>query len=64
MLNNLKTIVEAQLETPTGGGKSHAKNTSDVLVSLASVCNCLGRMGAGAGSDALRNRRAPAQPRA
>jgi len=56
MLNNLKTIVEAHLGSADGEGAVHAKNTSDVLVSLASVCNCLGRMVAGAGSDALRFR--------
>ena len=94
LLNNLSTIVAAQLESPGGGGaarasntnpnpnanpnpnlnpnpnpnpnpspspsptptsnQERASNTTNVLVSLASVCNCLGRMLAGAGSDLVR----------
>ena len=47
--NHVEYIVSAQL-----GPHGDAKSTSDALISLFSVCNCLGRLGAGLGSDALR----------
>ena len=53
--NNLQELVDAQLATP-GGGLESAKRASDTLTNLFSVMNCLGRLGAGLGADALRGR--------
>ena len=39
LLNNLSTIVTAQLESPGGGGAARASSTTQVLVSLALTLN-------------------------
>ena len=47
----LLTPSTCHAQSPGGGGAARASETTHVLVSLASVCNCLGRMLAGAGSN-------------
>lgn len=55
--NHLATIVRAQLPAAADddGGMHQATRVTDALISLFSVTNCLGRLGAGLGSDALRH---------
>ena len=53
MTNHMSYLVAAQL----GPGRAdEVKRTTDALVSLFSVCNAFGRLGAGLGSDKLQAR--------